>query len=54
METSEYAYSDNYRVSWSNVDTARVDSKRMKEEEPELYNKFLKVSHSRRFMVKAA
>ena len=54
METSEYAYSDNYRVSWSNVDTARVDTKRMKEEEPELYNKFLKVSHSRRFTVKAA
>jgi len=54
MENSEYAYSDNYRVSWSNVDTARVDTKRMKEEEPELYNKFLKVSHSRRFTVKAA
>lgn len=54
METSEYAYSDKYRVSWSNVDTARVDTKRMKEEEPELYNKFLKISHSRRFTVKAA
>ena len=39
---------------WSNVDTARVDTKRMKEEEPEIYNKFLKVSHSRRFTVKVA
>ena len=54
MKDNELAYSDNYRVSWSNVDTARIDTKRMKEEEPELYQKFLKVTSSRRFTIKAA
>lgn len=53
MKDSEIAYSDGYKVSWSNVDTARVDAKRMKEEEPELYQKFLKVTSSRRFTIKA-
>lgn len=54
MQDSELAYSDGYKVSWSNVDTARIDTKRMKEEEPELYQKFLKVTSSRRFTIKAA
>lgn len=54
MQDSEIAYSDSYRVSWSNVDTSRIDTKRMKEEEPELYKKFLKVTSSRRFTIKAA
>lgn len=54
MQDSELAYSDSYKVSWSNVDTARIDAKRMKEEEPELYQKFLKVTSSRRFTIKAA
>ena len=54
MQDSELAYSNNYRVSWSNVDTARVDTKRMKEEAPELYNKFLKTTTSRRFSVRVA
>lgn len=54
MQDSELAYSDSYKISWSNVDTARIDTKRMKEEEPELYQKFLKVTSSRRFTIKAA
>ena len=54
MQDSELAYNDSYRVSWSNVDTSRIDTKRMKEEEPELYQKFLKVTSSRRFTIKAA
>ena len=54
MQESEIAYSDNYKVSWSNVNTSKIDTKRMKEEEPELYQKFLKVSSYRRFRIKAA
>lgn len=54
MQDTELAYSDGYKVSWSNVDTARIDTKRMREEEPELYQKFLKVTSSRRFTIKAA
>lgn len=54
MQNSEIAFSDNYRVSWSNVDTTRIDTKRLKEEQPELYKEFLKVTTSRRFSVRAA
>lgn len=54
MQDSETAFSDGFRVSWSNVDTARIDTKRMKEEEPEVYQKFLKVTSSRRFTIRAA
>ena len=54
MKDSEQAFSQGYKVSWSNVDTARIDTKRLKEEEPELYKKFLKVTSARRFTIKAA
>ena len=51
---SQGAENLRYRVSWSNVDTQRVDSRRLKEEQPDVYSRFSKVSHSRRFTVKAA
>lgn len=54
MGDCETAYNGNYRISWSNVDTVRIDSRRMKEEEPALYQSFAKTSRSRRFSVKAA
>ncbi|MCI8780853.1 MAG: endonuclease [Lachnospiraceae bacterium] len=54
MQGSERASSGKYRVSWGSVDTARFDTKRFKEERPELYRDYAKVSSSRRFQVKAA
>ncbi len=48
------ASNENYQVSWSNTDTARFDSTRFKEENPELYQKFIKAGSYRRFSVKAA
>ena len=51
---SQGAENLRYRVSWSNVDTQRVDSRRLKEEQPDVYSRFSKVSHSRKFTVKAA
>ena len=50
---SQGAENLKYRVSWSNVDTQRVDSRRLKEEQPDVYSRFSKVSHSRKFTVKA-
>lgn len=41
-----------YTVSWKPVTTERFDSKSFKEQEPELYAKFVKSSTSRRFSVK--
>lgn len=49
-----YANSRNYRVSWSNVDSRRLDTERIREEQPEIYSDYAKLSHSRRFAVKAA
>jgi len=54
MGEYEEAFNEHYKVSWSNVDTVRIDSKLLKEERPDLYRDFAKSSQSRRFIVKAA
>lgn len=54
MKDNEAAVSDRYRVTWSRVESARLDAKRIKEERPEVYQDFLNVTASRRFTVKAA
>lgn len=54
MRDNEIASSDCYRVSWINVDTARLDTKRLKAEKPEIYQDFVKVTPSRRLTIKAA
>lgn len=54
MQDNEIDVNNHYRVSWSNVDTTRLDTKRIKEECPEIYENYAKVSSSRRFQVKAA
>lgn len=54
MKDNEAAFSDRYRVKWGNVDTPRLDAKRMKEEKPEIYREFSKNVTSRRFQIKAA
>ena len=41
-----------YTVSWKPVTSERLDSKALKEAEPELYAKYVKSSTSRRFSVK--
>lgn len=54
MGEHELARSRQYRVSWGNVDSTRLDTKRIREEKPEIYENYAMVSHSRRFEVKAA
>ncbi len=54
MQDNELASSEAFRVSWKNIDSTKLDTKRIKEERPELYADYGKVSHSRRFEVKAA
>ena len=51
---AEMAENEQYRVSWKNISTNRIDSARLKEEEPEIYKRFQKTSQSRRFQVVAA
>ncbi len=54
MQDNELARSSVYSVSWKNIDSTKLDTKRIREEMPELYADYGKVSHSRRFEVKAA
>ena len=54
MGDNESASSEHYRVSWGNVDSTRLDTKRIKAERPEIYSDYAKVSHSRRFEVRVA
>lgn len=54
MKDNESADSENYHVSWKNIDSTKLDTKRIRLEMPELYADYGKVSHSRRFEVKAA
>ena len=53
LQENETAFNENYRVSWFNVETNRLDTKQMKEEHPDLYQKFLKKTVSRRLQIKA-
>lgn len=54
MQENEFAANGHYRVSWSRVDTTRLDAKKMKQERPEVYADYAKTTSSRRFTVKAA
>ena len=54
MRDNEYAYSNDFNISWCNVDSVRLDTKRIKAEEPGIYSKYAKVSHCRRFEIKEA
>ena len=54
LKEHEAAASDRFLVSWSNVDTRRLDTKRIKEERPEIYEEFSKVTSTRKLSIKAA
>ena len=50
MGEAETARSSQFQVSWKTVDSIRVDAKKLKEEEPEVYKKYQKSIHSRKFI----
>lgn len=54
MQDNEQAFCDGFQVSWASVDSSRLDTKKLKEEQPETYRQFLKTSSTRRFQIKAA
>lgn len=54
MQDAETALSDRFKVRWSSVVSSRIDSKKMKAEQPEVYQQFLAINRSRRFKVDAA
>ncbi|HDR8009668.1 MULTISPECIES: YqaJ viral recombinase family protein [Bacillus cereus group] len=52
LGTNEVGKTENYKVSWKTQVSNRIDSKRLKEEQPELYKRYTKESKSRKFTVK--
>lgn len=54
MKDSESAANERYRVTWSPVSTARLDTKLLKAKEPKIYQEYLKTTSTRRFTVSAA
>ena len=54
MKEKERAFSEKYKVSWSNVSSIRLDTKLLKQENPQIYKDYTKESVSRKFQVKAA
>lgn len=54
MGEAEEAENEKYYVSWKSVSSMRIDEKRLKEEQPEIYEQYKRPSVSRRFSVKAA
>jgi predicted phage-related endonuclease len=49
---SETGIVGDRRISWKNVSTERFDSKKFKEENEELYKKYVLPSTYRRFLLK--
>ena len=54
MGENEVAESDGFKVTWANVESTRLDAKRIKAEKPDLYEEYAKPCLSRRFVVQAA
>ena len=48
------ALSEKFRVTWQSVNSERLDSKKLKQENPEIYQKYTKTIASRRFVVNPA
>ena len=52
MKEAETAQNNNFLVSWKQSISNRIDTKRLKSEMPEVYQKFCNQISSRRFIVK--
>ena len=52
MKEAELAENENFLVSWKSSISNRLDSKKLKEELPEIYKQYVKATESRKFMVK--
>ena len=54
LGNAEIAENEHYRISWKNISRSSIDEKRLKAEQPEIYEKYRRETTSRRFTVKAA
>lgn len=52
MGDNESAFCNDYKISWKNVSTNRFNSKKFKEDYPDLYEQYINQTNSRRFLIK--
>jgi len=52
LEDASYGETEKYKVSWIDTVQNRIDSKKLKAENPDIYNGYLNEVHSKRFTVK--
>ena len=52
MKENEIAYVKNRKITWKKSVRTSLDTKSLKEEEPEIYKKYSKISSSRMFNIK--
>lgn len=54
MQDAAYGLTKDFRVSWTDFESRRLDTKKLKEENPEIYQKYCRHTNNRRFVVTAA
>lgn len=52
LENASYGETEKYKVSWIDTVQNRIDSKKLREENPDIYNGYLNEVHSKRFTIK--
>lgn len=52
MKENEIAYVKNRKITWKKSERTSLDTKSLKEEEPDIYKKYTKISSSRMFKIK--
>lgn len=52
MKENEIAYVKNRKITWKKSVRTSLDTKSLKEEEPEIYKKYSKITSSRMFKIK--
>ena len=52
MKDIESAENDSYKIKWSNVETVRLDTQKLRKELPDIFEKYSKKTTSRRFQIK--
>ena len=52
LEDASYGETEKYKLSWIDTVQNRIDSKKLKAENPDIYNGYLNEVHSKRFTVK--
>lgn len=53
MNGYNIAKSERYRVIWQEIDSERLDTKRLKQERPEIYHEYVRKNRCSRFTIKA-